>query len=82
MRLADEKQLYPDDTPFTLAIQRVYLHEGEAYYVAGMVSLLEHPLGGSALMASPEEMARRVRECRKEMRRVMERHLGRRPAGA
>ena len=41
------------------------------------VALLEHPLGGSALMAPPEEMARRVRECRKEMRRVMERHLGR-----
>lgn len=79
MRLADEKQLLPDDTPFTLSIRRVYLHEGETYFVAATVSQLEHPLGGSALMAAPEEMARRVRECRKEMRRVMERHLGRRP---
>ena len=79
MRLGDEKQLTPEDTPFTLAIQRVYLHEGEAYYVAANVSRLKHPTGGSALMAPPEEMARRIRECRKEMRRVMERHLGRRP---
>ena len=79
MRLGDEKQLLPDDSPFTLSIQRVYLHEGETYFVAANVSRLEHPMGGSALMAAPEEMARRVRECRKEMRRVMERHLGRRP---
>ena len=77
MRLADEKQVQPEDTPFTLSIQRVYLHEGETYFVAANVSRLEHPMGGSALMAPPEEMARRVRECRKEMRRVMERHLGR-----
>ena len=53
MRLGDEKQLTPEATPFTLAIQRVYLHEGEAYYVAANVSRLEHPMGGSALMAAP-----------------------------